>query len=65
MRLKTVIYGLGAGLLLKMIIELIEGGYLVLALQLILLLLYLIYAFVKAVEDGGGKDEHEDGGLAA
>jgi|GEM_PF-4715286 len=26
MRLKTVIYGLGAGLLLKLIIELIEGG---------------------------------------
>ena len=62
---KTVIYGLGAGLLLKMIVELIEGGYLVLALQLLLLLLYLIYAFVKAVEDGGGRGEQEDGGLAA
>jgi asparagine N-glycosylation enzyme membrane subunit Stt3 len=65
MRLKTVIYGLGAGLLLKIIVELVEGGYLILALQLGLVLLYLIYRFVKTVEDGEGRDEHEDGGLAA
>jgi hypothetical protein len=65
MRLKTIIYGLSSGLLLKMIVELVEGGYLVLALQLGLVLVYLVYRFVESVEDGEELREHEDGGLAA
>jgi asparagine N-glycosylation enzyme membrane subunit Stt3 len=59
-RLRTVIYGLIAGFLLKIAIILIELGYLALAFIIGLALVYLVYRFVEDGEGDGDEYRREE-----